>query len=95
MRGPEDKASHAYNNLRTERTEVQYGPEGHACVYQIYGIYVCFDVTSGRLVGKPEAFLVRALEPVDGLGAMMSRRGASNGQIANLTNGPSKQALRS
>ena len=29
--GPEDKASHACNNLRTERTEVQYGPEG-ACI---------------------------------------------------------------
>jgi DNA-3-methyladenine glycosylase len=88
--GPEDKASHAYNNLRTERTEVQYGPKGHAYVYQIYGMYFCFDVTSGRLVGKPEAILVRALEPIDGLEVMMRRRGVSNGQIANLTAGPCK-----
>jgi DNA-3-methyladenine glycosylase len=88
--GPEDKASHAYNNLRTERTEVQYGPKGHAYVYQIYGMYFCFDVTSGRLVGKPEAILVRALEPIDGLGVMMRRRGVSNGHIANLTAGPGK-----
>lgn len=88
--GPEYKASHAYNNLRTERTEVQYGPKGHAYVYQIYGMYFCFDVTSGRLVGKPEAILVRALEPIDGLGVMMRRRGVSNGQIANLTAGPGK-----
>lgn len=88
--GPEDKASHAYNNLCTERTEVQYGPKGHAYVYQIYGIYLCFDVTSGRLVGKPEAILVRALESMEGLGVMMSRRGVSNGQIANLTAGPGK-----
>jgi DNA-3-methyladenine glycosylase len=63
---------------------------GHAYVYQIYGIYLCFDVTSGRLVGKPEATLVRALEPIDGLGVMMRRRGVSNGHIANLTAGPGK-----
>jgi DNA-3-methyladenine glycosylase len=91
--GPEDKASHAYNNLRTERTEVQYGPKGHAYIYQIYGMYFCFDVTSGRLVGKPEAVLVRALEPIGGLGVMMRRRGVSKGQIANLTNGPSKLCM--
>ena len=91
--GPEDKASHAYNNLRTERTEVQYGPKGHAYVYQVYGMYFCFDVTSGRLVGKPEAVLVRALEPIGGLGVMMRRRGVSKGQIANLTNGPSKLCM--
>jgi DNA-3-methyladenine glycosylase len=91
--GPEDKASHAYNNLRTERTEVQYGPKGHAYVYQVYGMYFCFDVTSGRLVGKPEAILVRALEPIGGLGVMMRRRGVSKGQIANLTNGPSKLCM--
>ncbi len=91
--GPEDKASHAYNNLRTERTEVQYGPKGHAYIYQVYGMYFCFDVTSGRLVGKPEAILVRALEPIGGLGVMMRRRGVSKGQIANLTNGPSKLCM--
>jgi len=91
--GPEDKASHAYNNLRTESTEVQYGPKGHAYVYQVYGMYFCFDVTSGRLVGKPEAVLVRALEPIGGLGVMMRRRGVSKGQIANLTNGPSKLCM--
>ena len=91
--GPEDKASHAYNNLRTERTEVQYGPKGHAYVYQVYGMYFCFDVTSGRLVGKPEAILVRALEPIGSLGVMMRRRKASKGQITNLTNGPSKLCM--
>jgi DNA-3-methyladenine glycosylase len=91
--GPEDKASHAYNNLRTERTEVQYGPKGHAYIYQVYGMYFCFDVTSGRLLGKPEAILVRALEPIGGLRVMMRRRGVSKGQIANLTNGPSKLCM--
>ena len=41
--GPEDQASHARNNLRTERTEAQFGPKGHAYIYQIYGMYFCFD----------------------------------------------------
>jgi DNA-3-methyladenine glycosylase len=89
-RGPEDKASHAYNNHRTKRTEVQYGPKGHAYIYQIYGMYFCFDVTSGRPVGKPETILVRALEPIGGLQVMMRRRAVTSNQVADLTNGPSK-----
>ena len=97
-KGPEDKASHAYDNRRTQRTEVQYGPKGHAYIYQIYGMHFCFDVTSGRLVGKPEAILVRALEPIAGLEVMMRRRGFTNiqmarSQMADLTNGPSKLCM--
>jgi len=93
--GPEDKASHAYNNRRTQRTEVQYGLKGHAYIYQIYGMYFCFDITSGRVAGKPEAILVRALEPICGLEVMMRRREVTNiqmarSQMADLTNGPSK-----
>jgi DNA-3-methyladenine glycosylase len=34
--GPEDKASHAFGNRRTVRTETQFGPKGHAYVYLIY-----------------------------------------------------------
>jgi DNA-3-methyladenine glycosylase len=56
-------------------------------------MYFCFDVTSGRIVGKPEAILVRAVEPIDGLEVMTRRRGASKGRIANLTNGPSKLCM--
>jgi DNA-3-methyladenine glycosylase len=91
--GPEDKASHAYNNLRTKRTEVQFGAKGHAYIYQIYGMYFCFDVTSGRSVGKPEAILVRALEPIDGVEVMIKRRGVSGNRIVNLTNGPSRLCM--
>jgi len=91
--GPEDMASHAYNSLRTKRTEVQFGPKGHAYVYQIYGMYFCFDVTSGRSVGKPEAVLVRALEPIDGVELMIRRRDVSGDLRANLTNGPSRLCM--
>lgn len=88
--GPEDQASHAYDNLRTERTEVQFGPKGHAYIYQIYGMHFCFNVTSGRVAGKPEAILVRALQPIDGVELMIRRRGFFKGQTFNLTSGPGK-----
>jgi DNA-3-methyladenine glycosylase len=91
--GPEDKASHAYGNLRTERTEVQFGAKGHAYVYQIYGMYFCLNVTSGRLRGKPEAILVRALEPMVGIEIMRKRRGATKESTVNLANGPGRLCM--
>jgi len=92
-KGPEDKASHAYGNLRTERTEVQFGPKGHAYVYQIYGMYYCFNVTGGTAPGKPEAILVRALEPVSGVEIMMRRRKLSKSRASNLTNGSGRLCM--
>jgi DNA-3-methyladenine glycosylase len=91
--GPEDKASHAYGSLRTKRTEAQYGPKGHAYIYFVYGMYYCFNVTSGRIAGKPEAILVRALEPVSGIGIMRKRRAFLKGRAINLTNGPGKLCM--
>jgi DNA-3-methyladenine glycosylase len=91
--GPEDKASHAYGNLRTRRTEVQYGPKGHAYIYFVYGMYHCFNVTSGPVPEKPEAILVRALEPVSGIEIMRKRRADSKGRSINLTNGPGKLCM--
>jgi DNA-3-methyladenine glycosylase len=93
-KGPEDKASHAYANLRTGRTEVQFGPKGHAYVYLIYGMYYCLNVASGEVPGKPEAILVRALEPVTGLKIMARRRiDVSDDRRPNLTNGPGKLCM--
>jgi DNA-3-methyladenine glycosylase len=91
--GPEDKASHAYGSLRTKRTEAQYGPKGHAYIYFVYGMYHCFNVTSGRTAGKPEAILIRALEPVSGIEIMKKRRAISQGRAINLTNGPGKLCM--
>lgn len=91
--GPEDKASHAYGNLRTKRTEAQFGPKGHAYIYFVYGMHYCFNVTSGIIPGKPEAILVRALEPVSGTELMKKRRALSKGREVNLTNGPGKLCM--
>ena len=91
--GPEDKASHAYGGLRTKRTEVQYGPKGHAYIYFVYGMHYCFNVTSGQILGKPEAILVRALEPVSGIEIMKERRALSKGRAINLTSGPGKLCM--
>jgi DNA-3-methyladenine glycosylase len=88
--GPEDKASHAYGGLRTCRTEPQFGAKGHAYVYLIYGMYYCFNVTVGEVPGKPEAVLMRALEPIEGVELMARRRAAAKGNVLKLANGPGK-----
>ncbi len=91
--GPEDKAAHSFGGRRTARNEVMYGPKGHAYVYFIYGLYYCVNVTAGNEPGKPEAVLLRALEPLAGEDIMAKRRKATGGNAANLTNGPSKLCM--
>jgi DNA-3-methyladenine glycosylase len=91
-RGPEDQAAHSSGGHRTDRNEVMFGPKGRAYIYFIYGLYYCFNVTAGNAPGKPEAVLIRALEPLVGEEIMSKRRG-NQAKIANLTNGPSKMCM--
>jgi DNA-3-methyladenine glycosylase len=69
-----------------------YGQKGHAYVYLIYGMYNCINVTAGSVEGKPEAVLIRALEPVEGEALMTKRRGKLAKEV-NLTNGPGRLCI--
>lgn len=80
-----DRASHAWNNRRTKRTEVIFQPGGLAYVYLCYGIHYLFNVVT-NIENTPHAVLIRALQPVDGID-MMQRR-YNNKPSAKLTAGP-------
>lgn len=96
--GALDKASHAYNNRRTERTAPLFGPAGISYVFFIYGMYNCFNIISGK-ENEGEGVLIRALEPVNDLEYMSLLRykkpysELKKAQIKNLTNGPGKLCI--
>ncbi|MBV9963838.1 MAG: DNA-3-methyladenine glycosylase [Parafilimonas sp.] len=81
-----DKASHAYNNRRTKRTEIMYGSGGAAYVYLCYGIHHLFNVVT-NLKDVPHAVLVRAAEPVIGVDIMLMRTNKKK-LDSTLTSGP-------
>ncbi len=86
-----DPASHAFGG-RTDRNWPMFEKGGMAYVYLIYGMHNCFNVTSGT-EGRGEAVLIRALQPVEGIGLMKKNRMVSG--MRDLCSGPGKlcQAL--
>ena len=72
--GAVDKASHAYGNRRTARTEVMFGNPGTAYVYLCYGIHHLFNVVTNK-PDIPHAILIRAVEPLQGIETMLARTG--------------------
>jgi len=70
--GVEDQASHARFGP-TDRNRPMFGPAGIAYVYLVYGMYHCLNVVTED-VRVPAAVLIRAVEPLSGLGAMRAAR---------------------
>lgn len=85
--GPDDKGAHSCGGVPTARTAVMFGQGGFSYVYLIYGMYCCFNVVANDK-DKPEAVLIRALEPLDGVELMKKRRGTD--KLENLCSGPGK-----
>lgn len=84
--GIEDRACHAYNNRRTQRTEVMFAEGGVAYVYLCYGMHYLFNIVTNRK-DIPHAILIRAIKPEYGIDTMLRRRKKlKNSRV--LTNGP-------
>jgi DNA-3-methyladenine glycosylase len=84
--GAIDRASHAYGNRRTNRTEVMFQSGGLAYVYLCYGIHHLFNVVT-NLKDVPHAILIRALDPLQGINTMLQRTGKKKIDYT-LTKGP-------
>lgn len=76
--GITDKASHAYNNRRTARTEVMFSEGGLSYVYLCYGIHHLFNIVTNKS-NIPHAILIRAVKPAEGIETILKRRNINFG----------------
>lgn len=85
--GLDDPCCHSFNGSYTDRTQVMYLVGGHSYVYFIYGMHHCFNVVTQNKE-KPEAVLIRALEPLEGVVEMKENR--KKEKLTDLCSGPGK-----
>ena len=72
-----DRACHAFNGRRTARTELMYSTGGTSYIYICYGIHHLFNVITNKK-DIPDAILIRAIYPLDGVKHMLQRRKKTN-----------------
>jgi DNA-3-methyladenine glycosylase len=81
-----DKASHSFGGKRTARNEHMYSAAGTAYMYICYGLHQMMNiVTNDKDV--PDAVLIRAIEPLEGIEIMLQRTGKVKPD-KTLTRGP-------
>jgi DNA-3-methyladenine glycosylase len=83
-----DAAAHVYRGP-TPRNRSLYLSHGHAYVYFCYGAHFMLNV-SGERAGTGGGVLLRALEPIDGIEWMESKRGKV--RLLDLARGPGRLA---
>ncbi|MBV8197659.1 MAG: DNA-3-methyladenine glycosylase [Candidatus Eremiobacteraeota bacterium] len=83
---PDDPACHAFVG-KTKRNASLFGPPHRAYVYLIYGTAFCFNLSS-EPDGQGAGVLVRALEPLEGIALMQSRRALTS--VRELCRGPGR-----
>lgn len=71
--GIQDKASHSYGGKKTPRNSAMFAAGGIAYIYFCYGMHYLFNAVT-CLENDPQAVLVRAIEPLEGLKTMLKRR---------------------
>jgi DNA-3-methyladenine glycosylase len=84
--GLTDKASHSFAGRRTSRNEHMYAGAGTAYVYICYGMHQMFNIVTNEK-NIPDAVLVRAVEPLEGIDIMLQRTGKPKLDFT-LTRGP-------
>ena len=86
--GINDRASHAYGNRRTKRTNTMFLEGGIAYVYLCYGIHALFNIVTNK-ADVPHAILVRGIIPTHGIEKIKESTGYKT--ISNSSiNGPGK-----
>lgn len=88
--GVVDRASHAFGNRKTPRTQIMYEEGGIAYIYLCYGIHEMLNVVTS-VEGQPRAILIRAIEPTTGIDIMLARRNMLTLK-PNITAGPGSVA---
>ena len=85
---PDDPSCHAFIGM-TRRNRSLFLERGHAYVYLSYGCWPLFNISS-EAAGIGAGVLIRALEPVEGVGTMISAAGGA--KVGDVARGPGRLA---